>query len=75
MEEQSRREGRQGQGEVEVAVNDMAGMVRTLRYGLLRNTETCVETGCPTLLWFVEYSGFVLTRLTVGEDGQPHTND
>ena len=38
VEEQARRDDHQGNGEIEQAVGEMAGMVRTLRDGLRRRT-------------------------------------
>jgi len=68
--EEAPRGEHQANGEVERAVGEIAGMVRTLKVELEKRIGEKIATMRPIVKWMVEYSGAMVTRFRIGEDGK-----
>ena len=59
----------QSNGVIERAVQDVEGMVRTLKDQLETSYSTKIESGHPVLTWLVNHAGMLLSRFQIGVDG------
>ena len=64
--EESPKGDRRANGEAEVAVKEVAGLVRSMRHGLYKRTGGWIPVGCAAFQWLCEYAGVLITRFQVG---------
>ena len=58
----------QANGVVEKAVQEVEGMIRTLKSALEERLKVKIEAGSPIMPWLVEYSAVLLNVYRVGKD-------
>ena len=60
----------QANGDVESAIGVIGGQVRTMRAALQHKLGVEVDHRTPITRWLIDYSGELLTRFNVGQDGK-----
>ena len=68
--ENSPPEESQSNGVVEKAIDEVEGMVRTLKSALEERLGGRLEPGHPVITWLVEWAATLINRYRVGKDGQ-----
>ena len=58
-----------GNGEIEAAVKQLSGIIRTNKLDLERSLGKEIPLGHPVMTWLVEYAAWMLTVRPVGPDG------
>ena len=58
-----------GNGEIEAAVKQLTGIIRTNKLDLERSLGKEIPLGHPVMTWLVEYAAWMLTVRTIGPDG------
>ena len=59
----------QGNGDVERAIQELKGQVRTMRAALTKKIGQAAPVSRPAFDWLVEYAGELITGALVGRDG------
>ena len=59
----------QSNGVIERAIQDVEGMIRTLKDQLECSYNLHLESGHPVLSWLVHHAGVLLSRFQIGVDG------
>ena len=70
MVEHSPVKSSKSNGVVEKAVQDVQGLIRTMRSALEDKRGAKMPIEHPVWAWLVEYAGFLWTRFNVGKDGR-----
>ena len=61
-------------GKVERAIQDLKGLVRTLRAWLEHKTGSKIALEDPIVPWIVRHAGFLITFCRIRDHGKQHTN-
>ena len=69
IEEEAQRADSAGNGMIEKAVQEVEGMIRTLRKKVEMSTGATMKKGSAAMVWLIEHSASLITRYKVGADG------
>ena len=68
--EKSARGDHASNGDIEKAVQEVEGMIRTLLHFIERKCGRKLSTKCPARIWLMEHTGQIISRMKMGKDGK-----
>ena len=69
IEEEAQRADSASNGLIEKAVQEVEGMIRTLRKKVEMSTGATMKKGSAAMVWLIEHSANLISRYKVGADG------